>query len=163
MRRSRVFSILAPAAAALAFAAPGAAIQADDYDMDCKLLLCLPGGFPDGCGDALDHMVDRIRDGKSPIGTCLMSGGGEYDDYDIHYALQQRDITQRMAVFGRQFALSHRPPGRRHGAQEHRQRVLLREQQYGRYRQLDPNLLHGDEQPRAHRLHAQHDHERQYR
>ncbi len=54
--------------------------------MDCKLLLCLPGGFPDGCGDALDHMIDRIPDGKSPIGTCSMAGGGEHDDYEIDYA-----------------------------------------------------------------------------
>lgn len=84
MRRSRFFSILAPAAAAFAFATPGAAL-ADDFDMDCKLLLCLPGGFPDGCADALDHMMDRLRDGKSPIGTCGMAGGGTYDDYDIDY------------------------------------------------------------------------------
>ena len=53
--------------------------------MDCKLILCMPAGFPSGCSDAFDHMIDRLRDGKSPIGTCAMSNGAEYDRYDIDY------------------------------------------------------------------------------
>ena len=32
-------------------------------------------------------MIDCFRDGKSPIGTCAMSGGGAYDDYEIDYAV----------------------------------------------------------------------------
>ena len=86
MRLSPLLSTLPLAVAALAVASPQTA-AAQDYDMDCKLLLCLPGGFPDGCGDAYDHMIDRLRDGKSPIGTCAMSGGGAYDDYEIDYAV----------------------------------------------------------------------------
>ena len=76
----------AAAIAALASFTPSTA-AAQDYDMDCKLLLCLPGGFPSGCSDALDHMRDRLRDGKSPIGFCAMSDGTEYDAYEIDYAV----------------------------------------------------------------------------
>ncbi|WP_299821743.1 hypothetical protein [uncultured Jannaschia sp.] len=80
---------LAGTAAIAAFAsfAPSTA-SAADYDMDCKLLLCLPGGFPSGCSDAFDHMMDRLRDGKSPIGFCAMSNGAEYDAYDMDYAFK---------------------------------------------------------------------------
>ena len=55
--------------------------------MDCKLILCMPAGFPSGCGDAFDHMIDRLRDGKSPIGFCALSDGSEYDGYDIEYSM----------------------------------------------------------------------------
>lgn len=73
-------------AAAIAALAPSSA-AAQDYDIDCKLILCLPGGFPDGCRDAFKHMVDRLRDGKSPIGFCAMNDGVEYNAYDIDYAI----------------------------------------------------------------------------
>ena len=46
--------------AAFSSLSPSAATAAD-YDMNCKLLLCLPGGFPSGCADAFDHMVDRLK------------------------------------------------------------------------------------------------------
>ncbi len=85
MRLRPFVSALPLAVAALAVASPQVA-AAQVHDMDCKLLLCLPGGFPDGCGDAYDHMIDRLRDGKSPIGTCATSGGGAYDDYEIDCA-----------------------------------------------------------------------------
>ena len=74
--------------AAFANLAPSTA-SAADYDMDCKLLVCLPAGFPSGCGDALDHMRDRLRDGKSPIGFCAMSNGAAYDAYKIDYAFEE--------------------------------------------------------------------------
>jgi len=48
------------------------------FDMDCKLILCLAGGFPSGCGDAKRYMLERLKDRKPPIGTCSSSGGGEY-------------------------------------------------------------------------------------
>lgn len=85
MRLNSILSVLPLVVAAFGLAAPQAA-QADGYDMDCKLLLCLPAGFPGGCSDAFDHMIDRLRDGKSPVGTCAMAGGGDYDDYEIDYA-----------------------------------------------------------------------------
>jgi hypothetical protein len=74
------------AAVAIGAMAPTSA-AAQDYDIDCKLLLCLPAGFPGGCRDAFDHMVDRLRDGKSPIGFCAMSDGTEYDAYDVDYGI----------------------------------------------------------------------------
>ena len=79
---------IAGLAAALAIASltPTSA-RAGDYDMDCKLILCMPAGFPSGCGDAFDHMIDRLRDGKSPIGFCALSDGSEYDGYDIEYSM----------------------------------------------------------------------------
>ena len=33
---------------------------AQSYDIDCKVILCLAGGFPSGCSDAFDYMIDRI-------------------------------------------------------------------------------------------------------
>lgn len=81
------------AIAALASFAPSSA-SAADYDMDCKLLLCMPGGFPSGCSDAFDHMMDRLRDGKSPIGFCAMSNGAEYDAYEIDYAMKSPTSPQ---------------------------------------------------------------------
>ncbi|WP_051644966.1 hypothetical protein [Labrenzia sp. DG1229] len=64
-------------AAATAFlAAPG---QAQDYDMDCKVILCLAGGFPQTCGDAKSYMFKRLKKGKSPFGICSYEDGGSYE------------------------------------------------------------------------------------
>ncbi|MET1416794.1 hypothetical protein ABVF61_31345 [Roseibium sp. HPY-6] len=69
-----------PFAAAAAFlAAPG---QAQDYDMDCKVILCLAGGFPATCGDAKSYMFKRLRKGKSPFGICTYEDGGSYEAVD---------------------------------------------------------------------------------
>ena len=85
LRSSLVAAGLIATAAFVALAPQKAA--AEPYDIDCKLILCLPAGFPSGCLDAYRHMVDRLRDGKSPIGFCAMSDGTEYDAYDIDYAI----------------------------------------------------------------------------
>ena len=69
-----------------AMLATGAAIstvQAEEYDIDCKLILCLAGGFPSGCSDAYDYMIDRLKDFKPPIGVCIMSDGDSYDALDV--------------------------------------------------------------------------------
>lgn len=34
---------------------------------ECAIWLCLPTGFPDGCGSAHSAMIDRIEDFKSPL------------------------------------------------------------------------------------------------
>ncbi|WP_136685844.1 hypothetical protein [Falsirhodobacter xinxiangensis] len=73
-----------------AFAAFTAPTEAKAYDIDCKLILCMAGGFPATCGDAYDHMIDRLRDGKSPVGTCTMSDGEEYSNYNIDYSFANR-------------------------------------------------------------------------
>jgi hypothetical protein len=45
---------------------------------ECAIWLCLPGGFPSGCGAAKSAMRDRIRSFKSPLpsfSSCVVSGG----------------------------------------------------------------------------------------
>lgn len=89
MTRLSAITLASAAIAALAsFTPTGASAAAADDDMDCKLILCLPAGFPSGCSDAFDHMIDRLRDGKSPIGTCSMSNGVAYEGYDISYRMK---------------------------------------------------------------------------
>ncbi len=58
------------------------------YDMDCKVILCLAGGFPTGCGDAYGYMIDRItaRPPKPPFGYCALSDGAEYTDHAVRYS-----------------------------------------------------------------------------
>lgn len=67
-------------AIALGFSAVFVTTPTRAFDMDCKLILCLAGGFPSGCSDAKSYMLDRLKDRKPPIGTCSSSGGsdGEY-------------------------------------------------------------------------------------
>lgn len=58
------------------------------YDMDCKVILCLAGGFPSGCGDAYSYMIDRITRFPKPLppfGFCAMSDGSEYASYDADW------------------------------------------------------------------------------
>ena len=42
------------------------------YDMDCKVILCLAGGFPASCSDARAYMLNRLRSTppKPPFGHC---------------------------------------------------------------------------------------------
>lgn len=40
--------------------------QAASQD-ECAIWLCLPGGFPSGCGAAHSAMVDRVKDFKPPL------------------------------------------------------------------------------------------------
>ncbi|MEM9148167.1 MAG: hypothetical protein AAGC57_18510 [Pseudomonadota bacterium] len=41
-------------------------------EIDCKVILCLAGGFPAGCSDAHSYMIRRItaRPPKPPFGIC---------------------------------------------------------------------------------------------
>lgn len=57
--------------------------SAQNYDIDCKVILCLAGGFPSGCGDAKSHMLKRLKRGKSPFGFCSFGSGGTYDGTDV--------------------------------------------------------------------------------
>lgn len=56
------------------------------YDIDCKIILCLPGGFPSGCGDAYDTFIDRItaKPPKPPIGHCPMQQPEDAYLHDEH-------------------------------------------------------------------------------
>lgn len=58
--------------------APSQALAASQDE--CAIWLCLPGGFPSGCGSARSAMKDRIKDLKSPLpsfSSCAISGGSE--------------------------------------------------------------------------------------
>lgn len=69
----------------------------DGYDIDCAVILCMAGGWPTEptgtCSGAQSYMIDRIKDGKSPIGVCSTSEGGEFDDFDIDYQLNDPTVA----------------------------------------------------------------------
>ena len=62
--------------------------QAQDgsYDIDCKIILCLPAGFPSGCGDAWRTFIRRITrvPPKPPIGFCAMGSVRDIEMHDTH-------------------------------------------------------------------------------
>ena len=60
--------------------------QGDSYDIDCKIILCLPAGFPSGCADALETFIDRITSvpPKPPIGFCAMGSPRDMEMHDTH-------------------------------------------------------------------------------
>jgi len=63
------------------------------FDMDCKVILCLAGGFPAGCGDAYSYMIDRITRFPKPLppfGFCAMSDGSEYTAHNVSYRYLHR-------------------------------------------------------------------------
>lgn len=82
---TRLAALAVPSLAA--FASLGAE-PARAYDMDCKVILCLAGGFPSGCRDAYRYMVDRITDfpPKPPFGFCAMSNGARYEGTRLDFA-----------------------------------------------------------------------------
>jgi len=48
---------------------------------ECAIWLCLPGGFPQGCGAAHSAMIKRIKKRKPPLpafGACSEGGSGNY-------------------------------------------------------------------------------------
>jgi len=62
--------------------------QAHAFDMDCKVILCIAGGFPSTCGDAYSYMIKRITKFPKPLppfGFCAMSNGSEYKGHDVSY------------------------------------------------------------------------------
>lgn len=61
--------------------------EANAFDMDCKVILCIAGGFPSTCGDAYSYMIDRIthKPPKPPFGFCAMSNGSEYKSHNVDY------------------------------------------------------------------------------
>jgi hypothetical protein len=65
------------------------------YDMDCKVILCIAGGFPTGCADAYSYMIKRITRFPNPLppfGFCAMSDGSEYKAHNVDYRyLRDRD------------------------------------------------------------------------
>lgn len=62
-------------------------VDARADDMDCKVILCIAGGFPSGCADAYRYMIDRITRFRPlpPFGFCAMSNGLEYTAHNVDY------------------------------------------------------------------------------
>lgn len=63
--------------------------EAHAYDMDCKVILCIAGGFPAGCSDAYSYMIKRITRFPKPLppfGFCAMSDGSEYKAHNVDYS-----------------------------------------------------------------------------
>jgi hypothetical protein len=57
---------------------------------ECAIWICLPGGFPAGCGAAHSAMISRIEDRKPPLPaftSCAAKEPGHSDmSYDYNYA-----------------------------------------------------------------------------
>ena len=64
----------------------GTPSKAKAFDMDCKLILCLPAGFPSGCSDAYSTFISRITavPPKPPIGFCAMGSVRDVEMHDSH-------------------------------------------------------------------------------
>lgn len=61
--------------------APAAFAASQD---ECAIWICLPGGFPSGCGAAHSAMMDRIKDRKSPLpsfSSCAVEEEGDNMTY----------------------------------------------------------------------------------
>lgn len=63
---------------------PATALAASEDE--CSIWLCLPGGFPDGCGAAKSAMLNRLKKLQPPLpdfGSCVIDGGsGSKMDFD---------------------------------------------------------------------------------
>ena len=84
VRRAVFASALAIAAVPLA----AGSVEGQGYDMDCKVILCMAGGFPADCADAYSYMIDRITRFPNPLppfGYCAMSDGSEYTAHRTHH------------------------------------------------------------------------------
>ena len=67
----------------VSFVTASAAVPANGYDMDCKVILCLAGGFPQGCADARTYMLNRLRSfpPQPPFGYC---SGGDPSGFQVY-------------------------------------------------------------------------------
>lgn len=78
MEFKQMFAASAVALASLGgLVAPSTALAASQDE--CAIWICLPGGFPSGCGAAHSAMMDRIKDRKSPLpsfGSCAVKEEG---------------------------------------------------------------------------------------
>lgn len=48
---------------------------------ECAIWLCLPGGFPQGCGGAYNAFKNRLKKRKAPLpsfSSCAIDGNGNY-------------------------------------------------------------------------------------
>ena len=89
MRTQKLAGSLGAMALTLAVELPQGSMAEASYDMDCKVILCLAGGFPAGCADAKSYMLARISppNPQPPFGFCPMSDGSQYTDFKAPYSL----------------------------------------------------------------------------
>lgn len=79
--------LIAVVAAAFSVMTPTDAMAASQDE--CSIWLCLPGGFPSGCGAAHSAMKDRIKHRKSPLpdfDECAVNppmGSGSHMSYSM--------------------------------------------------------------------------------
>jgi len=88
---TRSFTILKHSIIAASVLGVSALISVEEayaYDMDCKVILCIAGGFPSECSDAYRYMIKRITrrpKPRPPFGFCAMSDGSEYKNHNVDY------------------------------------------------------------------------------
>lgn len=90
--RTFLKATIAASVGVIAFSAPKPALA---YDMDCKVILCLAGGFPSGCGDAKSYMMKRLRKGRSPFGVCTSEGPSGSSEYSVPVRMFTRTYPKK--------------------------------------------------------------------
>lgn len=84
--------------------APSSALAASQDE--CAIWICLPGGFPSGCGAAHSAMIDRVKDMKSPLpsfSSCaVQDGSGSQMSYNYNYAalIAEHRVCKRYSYYG---------------------------------------------------------------
>lgn len=74
---------------------------------ECAIWLCLPGGFPSGCGDAKKALSERLEKGKSPLpsfASCAVDNGSGQTlsyVYGPAAAIKEHQVCKRWHYYGR--------------------------------------------------------------
>lgn len=87
--KKTVFSLLAATSLIGAVAIPTTTLAASQDE--CSIWLCLPGGFPNGCGGAKSAMKHRLKKGKSPLpsfASCAVKSD-QSDPEDFTYTFNR--------------------------------------------------------------------------
>ena len=85
--------------------APSSAFAASQDE--CAIWICLPGGFPSGCGAAHSAMIDRVKDRKSPLpsfSSCAVqddSGSQMTHSYSYAAYISEHRVCKRYRSWGR--------------------------------------------------------------
>lgn len=86
------------------YLAPSPALAASQDE--CAIWICLPGGFPSGCGAAHSAMIDRVKDMKNPLpsfSSCAVQDGtGSKMSHDYNYAalISEHKVCKQYSYHG---------------------------------------------------------------